>query len=275
MTNSSTTKQTKVLDLLFAVALGDATQEDVVTALRDEGVESVAALIAAFREAAKVYKTDFAPSLISLERLSSKLPSPPEPAAHIVHPIPKLPFLLNGTLYDPKDIQRFNGRELHLSPAARHDYILAVDDGDVMIKWWQLLYLQTVTLHNPLEQYQYGDYQFGIEPQNTGIGGPIVIITPPKTPSPVSMFWEDMNFDGEGFVLHANRGYANLKKKGRGFLGLGDWNDVISSVQMQGTHVCILHEHINWAGSTLTLFSSEPYLARSGWNDRASSVETW
>jgi hypothetical protein len=46
-------------------------------------------------------------------------------------------------------------------------------------------------------------------------------------------------------------------------------------------NVCVLHEHIHWAGSTLSSVGPgrECFAFREldsvGWNDRASSVETW
>ena len=54
---------------------------------------------------------------------------------------------------------------------------------------------------------------------------------------------------------------------------------MISSVWMHKTGYCVLHEHIHYAGSSLTIWVGMTYqqgqLNEFGWSDRASSVETW
>ena len=67
-----------------------------------------------------------------------------------------MPFVLNGTLYDPKDINRFDGQELHFAVAVSRDHMLAIDDLDVIGRWWQYIYLSSLTTRSPLEDYQYG-----------------------------------------------------------------------------------------------------------------------
>jgi hypothetical protein len=62
----------------------------------------------------------------------------------------------------------------------------------------------------------------------------------------------------------------------RGFLCTGDWNDVISALQLHrpgSPLTCVLCEHINLQGSTWTSFNlSYKELNSIGWNDKASSL---
>jgi len=159
---------------------------------------------------------------------------------------------LNGTLYDPEDIQRFNGQELHFVPAANRDHILVVDDRDVMVKWWQLSQL-------------------------SGIAEAAKRTPAPRedTIDPHSYFREDLNYEGDFLYLLPGYWWPDLTQVSMTGLFSGDWNDEISSVSVRPNQNCVLHEHINGEGSSVTLYNNEPYLEAFGWNDRASSVETW
>ena len=66
-----------------------------------------------------------------------------------------MPVLLNGTLYDPEDVKRFDGQALHFVPAANREYLLAVDDIDLMVHWWRLLRWAS------LEDYKYVALRIG------------------------------------------------------------------------------------------------------------------
>ena len=86
------------------------------------------------------------------------------------------------------------------------------------------------------------------------------------------------NFQGANFELFPNSGYSDLTRKSMGVFG--NWNDEISSVELRNTElgitrVCVLHEHINWQGRTLTLFASQGSLVpfrSSGVSRRRSST---
>ena len=118
-------------------------------------------------------------------------------------------------------------------------------------------------------------YQVGVEtgPLAGELAGPVVVVGRGQPPPPQTWFCEHVNFGGVSITLAKNRGYYDLRDVTMGFFG--NWNDEISSVAMIGTQVTVLHEHIQWTGSTLTLFGSEATLVPLGWNDRASSLETW
>ena len=98
--------------------------------------------------------------------------------------------------------------------------------------------------------------------------------------SPETRLYEHVGRQGSYLTLPGNRGFYDLTEISKGILGLeGDWNDVISSVWMHKTSYCVLHEHIHYAGSSLTIWVGMTYqqgqLNEFGWSDRASSVETW
>lgn len=249
----------KLFEVISSVVMGDAGKEDIITMFKGEGVERPNALLRAITRGC-----------------------PPDAAARIVHRIPQIPFILNGTLYDPKDIERFNGQGLHFVPAANYEYMLAVDDADVMVHWWRLAELAAI------ESYRYGGYRF--EP---GPGGSTIHSHPGGDPSPLSegpvsgivmsVLFDDAGFSGCSLNLHSSEigqgggptQYANLAHESRGFLGLGDWNDVISSVKVEHG-VTVLFEHAYFGaldgGSAVSLFAPANNLALIGWNDRCSSV---
>jgi hypothetical protein len=170
--------------------------------------------------------------------------------------------VLNGTLYDPEDIQRFNGQELHFVPAASRDHILVVDDRDVMVKWWQLSYLSAIG-----EATKRSSASQDMSKLRDHIPGTI----------PWAEYHEDVNFQGDIIILYPFSGYNDLTQLSQGLFE-GDWNDEISSVRMHTpehdiTRRVTLYEHTHWRGSTLTLFVSHGSLFGYGWNDRASSIE--
>ena len=267
----------EMLDVLTSVVIGDASKEDIIGLMRGEGDQS-------FKALNKILGRP--PDGLEREN-AAKLDK------GIVHRVPKVPILLNATLYDPEDIQRFNGQALHLVQTANKDYLLAIDDADVMMHWWRLARLAS------LEHYKGGAYykkggpkpvggqpQPGqITPQDHEGGGGVGPVSPHFY---LSHVYQHADFQGDKLSTEINRGfegysygpqhYANLLHVSRGFLGGGNWNDIISSVWVEhGT--CILHEHIYYGvldgGSTYTLTSNDNYLADNGWNDRASSVEAF
>jgi hypothetical protein len=242
----------QVLDLIGAVARGDAERGDVTAALKDKGVDSVDDMLAAL---AGSYDRGRTPESLArpldVQRNAGgvgRMSAPPS-----VHRTSTVPFLLRGTLYDPTDIERFQGQELHFTPAADGSHLIVVDDRSIMEAWWQLSFLS----------------------RNAG--------SPPNPPNPHpnpgdglgarTIYYKDDRFLGWTIGLRENRGYFDLTEVGSWLEG--DWNDVVSSVRLIGTMITVLHEHIHWTGSTLNVWQSQETLHPWGWNDRASSLETW
>ncbi|MGS2751249.1 hypothetical protein ACVAMH_31185 [Bacillus zanthoxyli] len=243
----------RALALLTAITSGEAVVEDIAKELRNEGIQSLEELIVILRENIKEAKEDEINAMKPINFQNWRRKTSQESISNIVQKVPKVPFILNGTMYDPEDITRFNGQELHFILAPEADHMLVVDDRDLIADWWSLAYF---------ERFKNSSMQHETEMQ-----------TRMRLIIPHTGFFEDVNFSGYALGLLPNRGYNRLSSVVRGFFG--DWNDEISSVSMIGTNITVLYEHKNWAGATLTLTGSESDLHRLGWGDRASSIATW
>jgi hypothetical protein len=263
----------RALELIGAVAHRDAYPEDIVAQLRNEGFDALDVVVAALAGQARKQPAARRRAQRPIDVRSFWTPTPPELAAQIVHKVPKVPFVLNGTLYDPEDVRRFDGRELHF--LVKGDELVAFEDRDVMARAWELMFVAPRT-ETPL-----------IAPANQlARGGPEGPAPWPWWPwdsddDAGTYFYEDSGYEGWGaeLYLRQNYGYWDLTEVCRGFLCSDDWNDVISAVGCffkggSGPTICVLHEHINMQGSTLTCCGCKE-LDSFGWNDRASSVETW
>jgi len=271
-----------VLELISAVAAGDAAREDVVSRLRDEGIDALDVMVEVLAQATRKEPGVRGRSRpVNAQRLSNG--TAPERAPQIVHRVPQLPFLLQGTLYDPADIERFNGKELHFLSTPGRDHLVVIDDRAVMENWWQLSYVSSnlKTLANHVEPSTLPPPtppNFDLPPPR-GSSGPEGFSSPaipaPPPPVPHTNFYEDIFNGGSRLALGAGRQYEDLTEVPWTFLGTGDWNDTISSIEMILTHTTILHEHVHLSGSTFTTGHNEPNLLVHGWNDRASSVQTF
>ena len=266
----------RALELVGAVAHRDAAPQDIVAELRKNGFDSLDVLVAVLaRAASQPADRRRAERPVDVRRFSQ--PTPRELVERIEHRAPKIPFVLNGTLYDPEDVRRFNGHELHFVVGSRGNELLAFDDRNVIARVWELTYV--ASLSGAPGGYRPGDVarQDMAPPQprdgpETFPGGRW-----PPVGDPGAYFYEDSGPGGwgESLYLRPNRGYPDLTKVGRGVLGFGDWNDVISAFRGHEVQIVVLHEHINWTGNSLTNQYSASSMDYLGWNDRASSVETW
>jgi hypothetical protein len=267
----------EIVQLIAAVAAGDASREDVVASLRNQGVDSLDVLIEVLASATRNASNTQGRRHVDVQRMSNA--TDPRRASEIVHQTPSLPFLLRGTLYDPADIARFHGQELHFISSARADEMIVIDDRELMQQWWQLSYLSLNAGSDAIYLSPRGG-DIVVSPPGGDPGAPEGFGYPgggaPVPPVPHTNFYEDVNFDGSRLELKPNLGYWDLTEVSMGFLGLGsDWNDKISSVQFVSTQVAVLHDDVNMSGSSLTLTFNRANLFEFGFNDRASSVETW
>ena len=232
----------RALSLLSAITMGNATIEDLATELRKKGLD------------------------LPYSEILKKTPQD----SRIEQRVPQIPFILNGIMYDPKDITRFNGQELHFVPAPSGDHLLVVDNRALINSWLHFAYL---------EQNEYRSFQRVRVTPGTG-GDPVPwwynLHVPGGTLPPGATCFEHIHMQGSSLDVRPNRGYKNLVKKDMGVLGIyGNWNDAISSVRMSQISHVTLFEHINWQGQTLNLFRDEPDLRSHGWNDRASGVAAY
>jgi len=272
----------RALDLIQAVAAGEAETGDIAAQLRGEGYDvlelAVAALAGAARQAAGP-RAFHRP----IDVRTFAQPTPPELVATTVHRPPTIPFLLNGTLYDPQDISRFDGQELHLIDV--RGQLMAFDDRATIARTWELLFVVPALDAGRLAPT-------GGPMTLTDDMGPVPWPWWPEVDEVGAYFYSDSGWDdwGDELYLPLNHGYWRLSQVCRGFLCTGDWNDVISAFRCFSTwvpdrpaRVCILHEHINMGGSSFTNVAPaggrECYAYKElnsvGWNDRASSVEAW
>lgn len=240
----------KAIELLKAIVAGDAEMGDGLAELRNGGITSLEDALYALKQEVKIDElVDVRqPDFQALRRSPSA-----EAISRTEHVVPEMPFLLNGTWYEPQDITRFNGQDLNVITSPNADHMLAVDNRDVMADWLQFEYFE-----------RYRDIAQTAEFR----------VTPGAT------WFEDDNLRGYALFAHKNRGYQRLSKISMGLFG--DWNDKISSFSMRAIGVVQLSDayfyygpfwyHVVPAGTPYAeVLSLRPY----GWNDRASSVGCW
>jgi hypothetical protein len=247
---SPTPSSTNVAELLSELANGNATGQAVAAKLRAANAD-VLDLLVGLLERHATTSTSYrraAQSQLDLQAIAN----PRSAGLPTKHKTPLLPFVLNGTLYDPADITRFDGTELHFLPA--DDHIIAIDDRAVMAEVWRNSYLMT-------RSGRALPSGFGWAPGSyTACEGSVAStpdmgtssIRPQVNYGPIicgAVFCEDSGFGGDGIDLYRNNGYPDLTRLGRGFLGSSDWNDTISSFYTTN-YVVVLYENINYAGST-------------------------
>jgi hypothetical protein len=285
-TNAS--DQDHLLALVSAVAAGDAAREDVAAELRDANVEALDVLIDVLARATqKTHVRRASARRFDPQELPGTAPAPRVTGG--AHRPPTQPFLLRGTVYDPQDITRFDGTDLHVVFAPGREELLAFDDRSVMENWWQLSYVSAsletsdarLTTLKP-ETTHPTTITTTPQPGRPGVpdpgpsSGPEGFVIPTSAPAPIiphTNFWEDINFEGSRIDLKPGWEYSDLTKVSYTFFGTGDWNDTISSVQLVATRSAVLWEHINRGGSSFTATSNVAHL---GWfHDLASSCATW
>jgi hypothetical protein len=209
---------------------------------------------------------------------------------------PKIAFTVGDVTYDPRDIKRFDNQPLCMVPrtSARGEPELVAFAGSGWLRtlrdYFRLVQVGVQTgginaaparvqthLH-PLTGYGAGA---GYDPNHphSGSGSAWRPSVNPGTEvlSLICRFYVDPAFDGDQFWLGANSQVADLRKFSRGILGLGDWNDVISSLQTEGA-TCVLYTDINFQDhDSLIVMPTEIYahLGLYGWDDRVSSIQNF
>jgi len=97
--------------------------------------------------------------------------------------------------------------------------------------------------------------------------------TNPDSLSGVSRYFEHAGQGGDQLSNNPGRAWRDLTQVRRGFLGLGNWNDIISSVDWCRWDL-MLYEHVGYGGARLFLRAGRTYnqLSDFGWNDVASAT---
>lgn len=173
-------------------------------------------------------------------------PMPPPPLRH--QPAHML-WTLDGERHEPTVVNELDGQALYSTPAMD-------STGEPMLHSFTTL----EGLRTFLSTEAAGD-----------IG-----TTNPDSLSGVSRYFEHAGFSGD--TLSNNPGYTwrDLTQVRRGFLGLGNWNDIITGVDWCRWDIS-LYEHVNYGGSQLYLRAGRTYnnISEFGWNDRASATVNW
>lgn len=161
---------------------------------------------------------------------------------------PRLPFALGGAVYQPAEIQRFNGKPLHFvwnSEMAANGFLTAVTDPE-----------------------EYRDQLFGQQSQTA---------TRHHVPGAGHSFYQHINFGGHVLNLpyrHAFPDLTTITMSGFWFWATS-WNDQMSSLRT-GSGPVLLAEHVMrpyLTGATLSIpaFSSVAWIGQA-WNDRVSAI---
>jgi hypothetical protein len=292
----------KVLGALSNGTLNELKEDDILEALREEGIKNLEELVSRLSRSISELKSRGMQrsSRIDLALLSK--PTPIKIVSRIVHKAPKMPFILGDTEYDPKDIIRFNGQELH--------FVLANHPrgGNVLIAFREKMnpvmsYLQTKYMLQLGRIWESGliwpmDWGPGPGwppaptppiplPGSGGCGYPGLPPCAGQPPTPVPpapaysrqvQVFEGSNYSSDWLWLDAGFAWQNLTQVNRNSVLFfsGDWNDCISSIS--GTDCsCTYYEHINFQGATLTVPPNRPVpnLVDFGWNDGISSMVNW
>lgn len=268
-------------ELIAAIAKGDAGSadlghpEDVVAELREHGIDSLDLLVdVLLRSARQSADKKGAAQPIDIRTFGQRTPK--EVTERIRHTPPLVPFVLNGTLYDPEDINRFDGRELHLVAGSSRDEVVAFDDRAVVARFWEQTYVAAMagTLAGARRRdvaSQDGTFADAGPERWTGSWH----AWPDCDEGRGAYYYSDSGPEwGDTLYCPPNRGYPQLSRVCRGFLCTGDWNDVISACQGWEIYVIAMYEHKDWGGSSYTGWN-QSQLNWLGWNDRASGVACW
>jgi hypothetical protein len=267
----------------------DLTPDTLLTAFQEEGIQSLDDLAKQLTKALQDPKG--LPEKLNYETILSR-PTPRELVETIVHQVPQIPFRVDGVLYNPEDIVRFNGKELCFigNNRSRDPELLVLEDKSVWAPFVRMTMLTRQVSADPVVMSPeggrtrvgpstFGGGGFPTSPPGKGTviippgGGPTKgsIGGPPET-GPALVLYEHARFQGDSLSLDSGESYRDLTHVGW-WVFASDWNDKISS-NSDTTSLCLAFEHVGFQGSTLWLgphlFNWD--LTALGWNDRISSV---
>jgi hypothetical protein len=270
--NRVSSDRQKILDAMSAGRLSDLTSEDLLGALREEGIRTLEELAERFfGTAARRPGARHMPRPIDFERTFE--PASAETAKAIAYqPLP-VPFFLDGKVHQGKEIEHFNGQELHfVLPSSRNRMLIAVRDKEVLFRPMRERLLETIVLQ---------DWGYTPPPGTPGVG----IISPfpgtpgyPSGPPPhkdpyyyqtIQMF-TDVDFQGDWLWLAAGYEWPDLTQVARNtFLFWSeDWNDTIASVAGTDCNVTYFWD-INFQGRSVTVPGKPEQDPNGGSQDRS------
>jgi hypothetical protein len=267
----SPAKAEKVNTIILRSNFKDLTPETLLESFKAEGIRSLEDLARRFTTALR--DPEGLPQPIPYEELFAR-PTPRDVVAAIKHPVPQIPFIVDGVEHDPEDIVRYNGQELAYIPQKGGTELLLLKDKSV---WGPLV--QTALLSRAVStallphDYPSSPRSVGGPPDATTLnllaGGGVGPV--PDPPPPWTAGFVDINMDGDGLWLYSGESRRDLTKVSWGLFD--DFNDKFSSLH-RTTSLCMAFEHIHFKGSSF--FFGPSYenwldLRTIGWNDRISS----
>ncbi|TKS96361.1 hypothetical protein [Streptomyces lasalocidi] len=172
------------------------------------------------------------------------------------HTPPQVPVVINGEVNEPRTVHEFDGQALYSTPGFRKEELVLYMFTD-MEKMSD--HLRTQRLDRPLVRHE------------TTIG------TSNPDSCPVNARYSEHDHGGGDWLWNGPAlGWLDLKKVGRGFLHLGDWNDIISSTDFCRWHVT-LFDRPNYGGNRFEIPAgiAVNHLTPFGWNDCVSSTFNW
>ncbi|WP_030948085.1 hypothetical protein [Streptomyces sp. NRRL S-646] len=221
----------------------ERTRRQVREGLEDSGIDSFDALVDRLAEVDPPILHEDAVMMIGGIRAEGESP-PPKP-----HQPPEIPVVLDGETNEPSVVREFDGQELYSTPGVNAQ-------GDPVLYSFTTL----EALHDHLVGARHSD-----------IG-----TTNPDSLSELSYYYEDDDLGGDWLQNGPGRAWRDLRRVRRGFLGTGDWNDIISSVNWCRWHIT-LWDTPGYRGSRLEIpgGNTRYHLSQYGWNDCTSSTANW
>jgi hypothetical protein len=262
--------------------------DDVLRALRDDGVDSLERLV---ERSLDTHRRTLGGRRRAVPIVDRSWRQPPSDAVTdpgpIRHQVPECELIIDGVSYEPADITRFDASPLHTIVAANSRgepvlYAFTENLAEQALRARLAMRVLGGSIGDPgyappTGQGTTGCGFMGAQPCFGGSGGGSgggSSKTPPQYTGTVQMF-DDINYEGNWFWLEVGYWWPDLTEvtRGRFLFWSSDWNDQISALSATSTNV-LYFEHIYKGGSSLLV---RPGLALNdlraiGWNDRISSV---
>ncbi len=273
-------KAEKVNQILLRSNFSDLNPETMLAAFEAEGIRSLEDFAERLTTALRDPKG--LPQRVPYEGLFAE-PTPPQVLATIEHPVPRVPFVVDGVVHDPKDIVRYNGQELSFIPQEGGTELLVLTDKSVWAPLTRTALLSRAVARGlTADSHRLGAQSVGgpsdttllnlAMPDNTdgvprAMGPPVPDPAPPWTAG-----FTDINFGGHGLSFQPGESRRNLLEVGV-WPWLDDFNDKFSSLH-RTTSLCTAFDHIHFQGDLLWCGPSHHNflnLIDLGWNDRISS----
>lgn len=227
--------------------VGNGTRADTKAQVRESltqsGLDSFDAIVERLAESVPRTLNEVPATLVG--NLDGGVTEPPE------HQVPEMMVVIDGETNEPEVIKQFDGQALYCTPG------LDSKRNEVLYCFTSLEGLNEHAV------------------QLTSVRHDIGTTNPDSLPEHSSYFEHD-DAGGDRLDNRPGYGWRNLRRVPRGFLGLGDWNDIISSVNWCRWHIT-LWDLPDFGGNRLELYAGQTYyhLSQYGWGDCVSATMNW